>query len=249
MVAFHSGKERVVAVRGIDFTLASGEAVAIVGESGSGKSVTALALTQLLPNSASVCGRVLYRDHDLLSLSRRQIRSYRGKEIAYIFQEAGAALNPVFSIGDQIGEAIRLHDPRVKEVKQRVIELLNQVGIEDPAARSRAYPHQLSGGMQQRSMIAMALACRPHLLIADEPTTALDVTTQRQLIDLLTQLRQELGMAILFITHNLGIVPRFADRTLVMSQGQIVEEGAVEEVLHSPKHPYTRTLLACMPRI
>ena len=224
---------------------------AIVGESSSGKSVSALALTQLLPNPplCQVKGTVRYRSVDLLGLSPKAIRAYRGKAIAYIFQEAGAALNPVFSIGYQIAEAIKLHRPEVKNVKDEGIRLLEQVGIRNAPQRYTAYPHELSGGMQQRIMIAMALACQPRILVADEPTTALDVTIQKQIIELLKTLRTETGMSILMITHNFGIVSGFADRVMVMFQGEIVEKGPTDQLLKHPSHRYTQGLIACVPQM
>ena len=235
-ISFFPNGQKAEAVKGIHFSIQPGEKVAVVGESGSGKSVTALALTQLLDPRALVSGRVYYKSKDLLALSPSEIRSYRGKAIAYVFQEAGAALNPVFSIGHQIREAVLLNDPSCKDSKARVVELLRQVGIKDAEVRYRAYPHELSGGMQQRSMIAMALASKPNLLVADEPTTALDVTTQRQVIHLLARLARQLGMAVLLITHNFGIVAGFAERILVMLQGKIVESGPTQQVLYHPRH-------------
>ena len=250
-IAFH-GRDRVVeAVKGVSFTLEAGRTLAIVGESGSGKSVTALSLTRLLPEppACRVSGAIRYGDREILSLGRRGLQAMRGKEIAYIFQEPSSSLNPVFTVGDQIAEAIRLHLPEVKDVEARVIEALRQVGIADPERRHAAYPHELSGGMQQRVMIAMALACRPRILVADEPTTALDVTIQKQIIDLLRDLRASAGMSVILITHNFGIVQGFADEVAVMYRGQIVETGPTEEVLRHPRHPYTRALIGCIPRL
>lgn len=239
-------------VHGIDFSIAEGgRTVAILGESGSGKSVSCLALTRLLPDPpvCQVSGSILFEGRDVLSMEAKSIRSMRGKGIAYIFQEPSASLNPVFTVGYQISEAVRLHRPDIADIRGRVIELLDLVGIRDAAKRYSAYPHELSGGMQQRAMIAMALACEPKLLIADEPTTALDVTIQAQIIDLLRDLRKKLGMSIILITHNFGIVKGFADEVIVMYRGDIVEQGPVEGVLNNPQHPYTRALIACIPRL
>jgi ABC-type dipeptide/oligopeptide/nickel transport system ATPase component len=186
---------------------------------------------------------------DLLSCSPSILRQARGGKIAYIFQEPSTSLNPVFSIGFQIAEALRLHQPNLPDVPTEVARLLGLVGIRDPELRAHDYPHQLSGGMQQRAMIAMALACQPKLLVADEPTTALDVTIQAQILDLLRDLRKKLGMSVLLITHNFGIVANFADRVLVMLDGKLVEQGPVRDILRSPQHPYTEALLDCIPRL
>ena len=239
------------AVDGVSFTIPSSKTVAVVGESGSGKSVTALALTRLLPGSAKIGGSLTFEGRNVLTASPEELRRLRGGQIAYVFQEPSTSLNPVFSIGDQIAEAIRLHRPKLtrKEVAEEVIASLARVGIRDPETRFRDYPHQLSGGMQQRAMIAMALACQPKLLIADEPTTALDVTIQAQIIDLLRDLKASLNMSILLITHNFGIVKGFADEVVVMFRGKIVEQGPTEEVLGNPQHPYTKALIACVPRL
>ena len=218
-IGFGSGDSINEVVHGIDFDIeASGETVAILGESGSGKSVSCLALTRLLPTDAncSVSGSIVFDGKDVLSLEDSALRKIRGGGIAYIFQEPSASLNPVFTIGFQIAEAVRLHRPDISDVEGRVIELLELVGIREAKLRYRSYPHELSGGMQQRVVIAMALACEPKLLVADEPTTALDVTIQAQILDLLRKLRSQLGMSILLITHNFGIVKGFADRVLVM---------------------------------
>jgi ABC-type dipeptide/oligopeptide/nickel transport system ATPase component len=239
------------AVDGVSFTLHAGETLAIVGESGSGKSVTALALTRLLPSppQCRIDGSILYRGRDTLTSNASELQALRGRQIAYIFQEPTASLNPVFSIGEQIAEAIRLHFPEVRNPKERVIAALDRVGIRQPEQRYRDYPHQLSGGMNQRVMIAMALACEPQILVADEPTTALDVTIQADIMALLGRLKQESQMAIILITHNFGIVKGFADRVAVMFRGRIVEAGATAAVLGNPHHPYTRALLACIPRL
>ena len=251
-IGFGSGDSINEVVHGIDFDIeASGETVAILGESGSGKSVSCLALTRLLPTDAncSVSGSIVFDGKDVLSLEDSALRKIRGGGIAYIFQEPSASLNPVFTIGFQIAEAVRLHRPDISDVEGRVIELLELVGIREAKLRYRSYPHELSGGMQQRVVIAMALACEPKLLVADEPTTALDVTIQAQILDLLRKIRSQLGMSILLITHNFGIVKGFADRVLVMYRGNIVESGSVETILSNPQHPYTKALIACIPKL
>jgi len=251
-IAFHSRGESNQVVHGINFSIdEGGQTVAILGESGSGKSVTCMALTRLLPESPSctVSGEVLFEGKNVLAMDREAIRNVRGRGIAYIFQEASASLNPVFTVGYQIAEAVEIHRPDITDLKARVIELLELVGIRDAAQRYNAYPHEMSGGMQQRVMIAMALACEPKLLVADEPTTALDVTIQAQIIELLREIRQKLGMSIVLITHNFGIVKGFADEVMVMYRGEIVERGAVDVVLNEPQHPYTKALIACIPRL
>lgn len=248
-INFATAEGTLHAVDGISFEMKDGETIAIVGESGSGKSVTALSLTQLLPPSpiCHLSGEIFYKDKNLLSLSQREIRPFRGKEIAYIFQEPSTSLNPVFTVGFQIEEAIRLHRPNVTDAQKEIGRLLELVGID--ASRAKDYPHQLSGGMQQRVMIAMALACEPKILVADEPTTALDVTIQAQIIELLKDLKRKLKMSIMMITHNFGIVADFADRVLVMFRGKIVEAGATKDVLYHPQHPYTKALIDCIPRL
>ncbi|SDT96703.1 peptide/nickel transport system ATP-binding protein/peptide/nickel transport system ATP-binding protein [Verrucomicrobium sp. GAS474] len=239
------------AVDGVSFTIPSSKTVAVVGESGSGKSVTALALTRLLPASAKIGGSLAFEGRNVLTASPEELRRLRGGQIAYVFQEPSTSLNPVFTIGEQIAEAISLHRRGLsrKQVAEEVVASLARVGIRDPETRHRDYPHQLSGGMQQRAMIAMALACQPKLLIADEPTTALDVTIQAQIIDLLRDLKASLNMSILLITHNFGIVKGFADEVVVMFRGKIVEHGPTAEVLENPQHPYTKALIACVPRL
>ncbi|WP_291319397.1 ABC transporter ATP-binding protein [Desulfonatronospira sp.] len=248
-IEFDSHGEVHRAVDGISFSIAPGKVLAVVGESGSGKSVTGLSLTGLLPPppGCRVNGQVLYQGRDLLECSPRELRQYRGRQIAYIFQEPGTALNPVFTIGYQIAEAIRLHRPGIKDVQAEIIKALDLVKIHDPEKRFGDYPHQLSGGMQQRVMIAMALACNPRLLVADEPTTALDVTIQAQIIKLLGELRERLGMSIMLITHNFGIVSGFADKVAVMRHGRIVEQKETARILKNPEHPYTRALIGCIP--
>jgi len=251
-IAFHSRGQSNEVVKGINFSIESGgKTVAILGESGSGKSVTCLSLTRLLPDSptCTVSGQILFEGKDVLTMSSDSIRGVRGNGIAYIFQEASASLNPVFTVGYQVAEAVKLHRADISDVKGRVVELLELVGIRDAAKRYKSYPHEMSGGMQQRVMIAMALACEPKLLIADEPTTALDVTIQAQIMDLLRDLRERLGMSIALITHNFGIVKGFADEVIVMYRGEIVEQGPVEEVLNNPQHPYTKALIACIPKL
>ena len=251
-IAFHSRGESNEVVHGIDFSIdGGGQTVAILGESGSGKSVTCMSLTRLLPEAptCTVSGEILFEGKNVLEMDRETIRGVRGSGIAYIFQEASASLNPVFTVGYQIAEAVKLHRPNITDVQGRVVELLELVGIRDAAQRTKAYPHEMSGGMQQRVMIAMALACEPKLLVADEPTTALDVTIQAQIMDLLRDLREKLGMSIVLITHNFGIVKGFADEVIVMFRGEIVERGPVAEVLNNPQHPYTKALIACIPKL
>lgn len=250
-IAFHSRKEVKEAVRGISFSLEQGHTLAVVGESGSGKSVTAMSLSRLLPPPpvCSVSGSIRLNGQEVLTMSSRELRSLRGKGLAYIFQEPSTSLNPVFRIDHQIAEAVRLHTPEITDVRARVVELLDQVGIVNPEQRARAYPHELSGGMQQRVMIAMALACKPSILVADEPTTALDVTIQKQIIDLLKDIREGSQMSILLITHNFGIIRDFADEVIVMFRGQIVERGTTEAVLNNPQHPYTKALIECIPKL
>ncbi len=245
--------EPTLAVKGIDLTLQQGESLALVGESGSGKSATALALARLLPEPPATirAAAMTLAGHDMLTLKPDELRKVRGKEIAYIFQEPTTSLNPVLTIRTQIGEALALHRPDVSKADRdaEIVRWLDKVGIVQPEKRLHAYPHELSGGMQQRVMIAMALCCQPKLLIADEPTTALDVTIQKQIMDLLADLRRELGMSIILITHNLGIIRSVADRVAVMFRGQIVETGLVDEILKNPQHAYTKALLHCVPRM
>jgi ABC-type dipeptide/oligopeptide/nickel transport system ATPase component len=243
------------AVDDVSLRIADGETLAVVGESGSGKSVTALALTRLLPEPPARYehGEILLDGRDLLRLPARELRQVRGGQIAYVFQDPATSLNPVFTVRQQLTEVLALHRPDVGRGRAaqdaEIIRELAEVGITEPAKRLRAYPHQLSGGMAQRVGIAMALACRPRLLVADEPTTALDPTVQRQIIELLKSIKQRTGMSILLITHNFGIIGGLADRVAVMFRGRLVEEGAAEEVLRSPAHPYTRALIDCIPRL
>jgi microcin C transport system ATP-binding protein len=237
------------ATRGIGFDIAPGETLALVGESGSGKSVTALSVLRLLPPAAQISGQIMFKEQDLVAAPESELRAVRGNDISMIFQEPMSSLNPVHTIEKQIGEILATHRGlRATAARKRTLELLDAVGIPDPQSRLGAYPHQLSGGQRQRVMIAMALANEPDLLIADEPTTALDVTVQAQILTLLKQLQQRLGMAMLFITHDLGVVRRIADRVCVMTNGEIVETGPVDTVFTSPQHAYTRHLLAAEPR-
>jgi microcin C transport system ATP-binding protein len=250
-VAFRQGERQMLAVDRISFDIGKGETVALVGESGSGKSVTALSVMKLLPYPAAShpSGSIHFEGQDLLRLSERQIRSVRGNRISIIFQEPMTSLNPLHTIEKQIGEILLLHQGLTgAAARARTLDLLSQVGIPDPASRLASYPHQLSGGQRQRVMIAMALANEPDLLIADEPTTALDVTVQAQILALLKALQQRLHMSMLFITHDLGIVRKLADRVCVMKEGKIVEQGAVERVFTAPQHPYTRALLDAEPK-
>ncbi|GHE64427.1 ABC transporter ATP-binding protein [Camelimonas fluminis] len=249
--AFRQDGQTSMAVDGVSFDLARGETLALVGESGSGKSVTAMSILRLLPYPAASHpgGEVLFRGKDLLKASDAELRAVRGNDITMVFQEPMTSLNPLHTIEKQVGEILALHKGlRGKAARARIIELLELVGIRQPAERLSAYPHQLSGGQRQRVMIAMALANEPDLLIADEPTTALDVTVQAQILALLADLKQRLGMAMLFITHDLGIVRRIADNVCVMTGGQIVERGPVAEVFAAPQHPYTRKLLHAEPK-
>jgi ABC-type dipeptide/oligopeptide/nickel transport system ATPase component len=250
-VTFRTGDSATVAAQEVTFSIAAGEVLAVVGESGSGKSVSALALTRLLPPAptCTVTGSVMLGGVDLLKLPDDKLAKVRGGAIAYIFQEPGTSLNPVYTIGFQIGEAISLHRPEVTDIKSEIQRALQEVRITEPERVANQYPHELSGGMQQRAMIAMALACNPKILVADEPTTALDVTIQKEIMDLLARLRRERGMSILLITHNFGIVANFADQVQVMWKGRIVEHGPVSEIMRTQAHPYTRALIACIPRL
>jgi ABC-type dipeptide/oligopeptide/nickel transport system ATPase component len=250
-ISFDSDEGRTPAVQGLSFLLGEGETLAIVGESGSGKSVTALALTRLLPEPPGIYegGDIFLDGKPILSMDQRMLRSVRGNRIAYIFQEPATSLNPVYSIYWQIAEAIHQHRPEVRDVRQEVIYWLDQVGIVNPEERLRDYPFQLSGGMQQRVMIAMALCCRPDILVADEPTTSLDATIQRQILNLFKSLKERFRMSMILITHNFGIIGGLADKVAVMFRGRLVEFGETAGVLHNPKHPYTRALIDCVPRL
>lgn len=255
-VAFRKGNAYVPVVHDINFNIRAGETLALVGESGSGKSVTSLAMMKLLAQAprTRIEGSAVVADGrghaiDLVAMGEQQMRHVRGNRVAMIFQEPLTSLNPVHRVGDQIAEAIRFHESLSKtQARARALSLLEQVGIPEPAQRMESFPHELSGGMRQRVMIAIALAMEPDVLIADEPTTALDVTVQAQILDLLRNLQRKNGMAILFITHNFGVVAEIADRVMVMYAGRIVEQGSVAQVLSSPRMPYTRGLLAAVPR-
>jgi oligopeptide/dipeptide ABC transporter ATP-binding protein len=248
---FETGQGVVRAVDGVDLVVHRGEVVCLVGESGSGKSVTGLSLMRLIePPGEIKAGRMTFAGRDLLALPESEMNDLRGRELAMIFQEPMTALNPSRRVGDQIAEVVRIHSnaPR-REGMQRAVELLERVGVQDATARVRAYPHQLSGGQRQRVMIAIACACRPSLIVSDEPTTALDVTIQAQVLDLLLEMQAELGSAMLFITHDLGVVAEIADRVVVLYAGQVVEEANVEQLFRAPGHPYTAALLASVPDV
>ncbi len=247
---FVSDGQALHAVDDVSLAIDSGETLCLVGESGCGKSVTALSIARLVPTPPARYpgGQILLNGQDVLRMSKAQLREIRGGVVSYVFQEPAASLNPVFRVGNQIKESLRLHRPEAA-TDDEVIRLLKLVGIPAPKSRQRDYPHQLSGGMQQRVMIAMALASRPKLLVADEPTTALDVTIQAQILELLRDLKQQLGMSILLITHNLGIVGDIADRVAVMYAGQIVELAPATELLARPLHPYTQALMNSVPKL
>jgi oligopeptide/dipeptide ABC transporter ATP-binding protein len=246
---FPHGRASAAAVDDVGFAVGAGETLGLVGESGSGKSVTALSIMRLVrPPGRIVSGQVLFNGRDLLRLSEADMRRVRGKDIGFVFQEPATALNPVFTVGNQIAETLRVHGlAGRRDADARAVELLAAVGIPKPAQRARDYPHQLSGGMRQRAMIAIAIACRPSLVIADEPTTALDVTIQAQILELLREMKSAFRLSLLLITHDLGVVAETADRVAVMYAGRIVEEGPVGAIFSSPKHPYTRGLLASIP--
>ena len=249
---FRTGTGIVRAVDGVSYTVEAGETVAIVGESGSGKSVGAMSILRLIPDPPGriTKGQILFAGSDLLGLSAEEMRAVRGAEIGMIFQEPMTSLNPVLTIGRQITETLEQHrgaDPATAE--RRAVELLGLVGISDPERRLKQYPHQLSGGMRQRVMIAVALTCEPRLIIADEPTTALDVTIQAQILELMASLTRRLNVALIIITHNLGVVARYAQRVNVMYAGRLVESGPAAEVYHDPRHPYTMALLRSVPRL
>ncbi|MBT8488597.1 MAG: ABC transporter ATP-binding protein [Gemmatimonadetes bacterium] len=246
------GRDPLVAVDGVSFNVGAGETLAIVGESGSGKSVTALSIMRLLPARVGQItgGSIRLERRELTELREDEMRAVRGKEIGMIFQEPMTSLNPVHTVGAQIAEVMIQHeDITPREARERSIEMLDTVGISEPARRVDSHPHEMSGGMRQRAMIAMALACRPSLLIADEPTTALDVTIQAQILDLMADLQDRLGMAIIFITHDLGVVAQIARRVVVMYAGQVVESGPVEEIFNGPRMPYTAGLIGSIPRL
>jgi ABC-type dipeptide/oligopeptide/nickel transport system ATPase component len=247
-VTFAGARSNVTAVDDVSFQIGAGETLGVVGESGSGKSVTAFAILRLLqPPGRVTGGRILFEGRDLLTLTEREMREVRGARISLIFQEPMTALNPVMRVGDQIAEALTVHGTSASDARDRAVELLESVRIPDAARRARDYPHQLSGGMRQRVMIAIALACRPPLIIADEPTTALDVTIQAQVLDLMRELKARLNLAVLLITHDFGVIAEMADRVAVMYKGKVVEAGPVRQILRAPAHPYTQGLLAAVP--
>ncbi|WP_462412702.1 ABC transporter ATP-binding protein [Neobacillus sp. Marseille-QA0830] len=249
---FNTERGRVTAVDGISFAVKKGEILGVVGESGCGKSVTAQSILRLFDEkyTASYDGEIKLQGEDLLKLSKAEMEKIRGNELSMIFQDPLSSLNPVFTIGFQLMETIRIHQKRTKkEAHQMAIDLLRMTGIPSPEKRVNEYPHQLSGGMRQRVMIAMALACKPKLLIADEPTTALDVTIQAQILDLMLELNEELGMAVVFITHDLGVVAEICTRVVVMYLGQVVEEANVEDLFTTPLHPYTKGLMKSIPQM
>ncbi|WP_432408205.1 ABC transporter ATP-binding protein [Wukongibacter sp. M2B1] len=249
---FYTHDGLVPAVDGVSFKIRKGETLCVVGESGCGKSVTAMSILKLVPTPPGkyISGEILFNGEDLLKKSNDEMRMIRGNDIAMIFQEPMTSLNPVFTVGNQICETVMLHQELSKgEAMKVAIEMLRKVGIPSPEKRVREYPHQLSGGMRQRVMIAMALSCNPMLLIADEPTTALDVTIQAQILDLMRKMKEETESSIMFITHDLGVVAEMADRVIVMYAGKIVEEGSAAEIFNSPRHPYTIGLLNSIPRL
>jgi len=248
-VVFEGARAPVTAVDRVSFQVAPGETLGLVGESGSGKSVTAFSILRLVqPPGRIASGQVLFEGRDLLTLSESEMRRVRGARISLIFQEPMTALNPVMRVGDQIAEALTVHGlASGADARARAVELLDAVRISDPARRVRDYPHQLSGGMRQRVMIAIALACKPPLIIADEPTTALDVTIQAQVLELLRELKERFHLALLLITHDFGVIAEMADRVAVMYRGRLVETGAVRQILREPAHEYTRSLLASVP--
>ncbi len=251
-VSFFTPAGEVKAVGGISYELNDGEVMGIVGESGSGKSVEAYSIIGLLQSPGKVVGgSILFEGENVLEFSEQRMRNFRGNEVSMIFQNPMTCLNPVYTIGNQLIEALRCHNAEVthKEAYDRAREMLELVGIHDSARRMKQYPHELSGGMRQRVMIAMGLICSPKLLIADEPTTALDVTIQAQILELMKDIRQKTGMAIIFITHNLGVVADICDKISVMYAGKIVEQGSVDEIFYNPSHPYTKGLLRSMPRV
>ena len=249
--SFTTDKGEVMAVNGVSFNLDKGKILGIVGESGSGKSVTAYSIMQILESNGRITeGEVLYKGEDITKYTEKQMREFRGKCCSIIFQDPMTSLNPVFTVGNQLREAIELHTSRKgKEAEARAVEMLTLVGVNEPEKRVKQYPYELSGGMRQRVMIAMALACEPDILIADEPTTALDVTIQAQILQLIRDLQKELDMSVIYITHDLGVVANVADRVAVMYAGQIVEYGTVEEIFYDSWHPYTWALLQALPQL
>ena len=249
--SFFTPAGEVKAVNGISFTLEKGKVLGIVGESGSGKSVTAYSILQILANPGKIVGgSILYRGQELVGASKEEMGKIRGNKISIIFQDPMTSLNPVFTIGNQLMEAIMLHTGRNKEqAKERAIEMLRLVGVNEPEKRIKQYPHEFSGGMRQRVMIAMALACEPDILIADEPTTALDVTIQAQILDLIRDLQAQLGMSVILITHDLGVVAEMCDEVIVMYAGEVCERGTADEIFYNPKHEYTKGLLRSIPTV
>ena len=249
--SFRTDSGEVQAVNGVSFNLNPGEILGIVGESGSGKSVTAYSVMQIMADNGSIkSGHILYKGEDLTTWSEKQMSHFRGKCCSIVFQDPMTSLNPVFTIGNQLGEAIRLHTNRKgKEVRDRAIEMLELVGINEPEKRIKQYPFELSGGMRQRVMIAMALACEPDILIADEPTTALDVTIQAQILELMQDLQKKLGMAVILVTHDLGVIADMCDNIIVMYGGRICERGTAREIFYNPKHEYTKGLLRSIPSV
>ena len=251
-VSFPMANGMTEAVRGVSFSVAPGEAIGIVGESGSGKSVSALAVMRLVAQPGRITGgEILFEGHDLAALDEKAMRTVRGRHISMVFQDPLSSLNPAFTIGQQLVDTVRAHRPAAtrEAARDRAVEVLELVGITEAGRRLTSYPHEFSGGMRQRVMIALAIACEPKLLIADEPTTALDVTIQAQVVALLWQLREKLGLSVLFISHNLDLVAEICDRVYVMHTGNVVEHGDVEDIFLRPQHSYTRMLQNCIPRI
>jgi len=247
-VRFRTPSGPIEAVSGVSFRVSAGETLAVVGESGSGKSVSSLAVLGLLGGGRVTAGSIRFQGEELVGADPERLRRLRGAEIAMIFQNPMSSLDPLFTVGDQVAEALRIHRAiSRRDARRRAIELLTEVGLPDPPRRARSYPHELSGGQQQRVMIAMALACEPALIIADEPTTALDVTVEAQILELLRRMQRDHGTALLFVTHDMGVVAEMADRVLVMYAGRVVEQGAVDDVLRDPRNPYTRALIESIP--
>ena len=249
--SFRTDRGEVMAVNGVSFNLDRGKILGIVGESGSGKSVTAYSIMQILEKNGSIKkGQVLYKGEDITKFTEKQMREFRGKCCSIIFQDPMTSLNPVFTIGNQLKEAIELHTPRKgKEAMERAVEMLTLVGVNEPEKRVKQYPDELSGGMRQRVMIAMALACEPDILIADEPTTALDVTIQAQILELMQSLQKKLGMAIIMVTHDLGVIADMCDEIIVMYGGRVCERGTAEDIFYRPSHEYTKGLLKSIPSV
>ena len=249
--SFHTDKGEVKAVNGVTFNLEKGKILGIVGESGSGKSVTAYSIMRILEKNGRITeGKILYKGQDIAEFSEKQMREFRGKCCSIIFQDPMTSLNPVFTVGNQLREAIELHtDRKGKEAEARAIEMLTLVGVNEPEKRVKQYPYELSGGMRQRVMIAMALACEPDILIADEPTTALDVTIQAQILELMQSLQKKLGMAIIMVTHDLGVIADMCDEIIVMYGGRVCERGTAEDIFYRPHHEYTKGLLRYIPNV